>query len=246
MGGAVSAVRSAVRGFVVDVGKFIVKKGVSFVGGKIPIIGGAMADWVNGKIGGRFAKGGELQMGYNPNGDPSMIVKNKADLKKLIEKFPDLALKYGLTPEKVNNFQVKSVANETETQQKTALEEDQGEKKADEYAGNASINKSLALKRGGRVRARSESPKPMKSMRKPKAMAIPTAMPVSKAKAPKAKAPKAKPKSTKPNNNPWLAHLWDFRNTKGQGMGMSYKDAMKAAALTYNRADMLKKNKSLQ
>ena len=158
MGGAVSAVRSAVRGFVVDVGKFIVKKGVSFVGGKIPIVGGMMADWVNGKIGGRFAKGGRLQMGYNPNGDPVMMIQNKANLLALMAKFPDLALKYGLTPDKVNNFQVKSVASQGETQRKTALEEDQGEVKEDEYAGNASINKSLALKRGGRARARSESP----------------------------------------------------------------------------------------
>jgi hypothetical protein len=246
MGGVASAVNS-VKNFVVDVGKFIVKKGVSYAGGKIPVIGGAMADWVNSKIGGRFAKGGDVLIKYNPTGMPQLLIKNKNDLIKLVRDFPDLALKYGLTSEKVSNFQVKTLSSDTKTQEKTALEQDQGEKKEGEVNENALINKSLALKRGGRVRR--ESPKMVKNA---KGMLIPASVPKPKeakpkeAKAKEAKPKEAKPKSTKPNNNPWLAHLWDFRNTKGQGLGMSYKDAMKAAALTYNRADMLKKYKSLQ
>ena len=101
-------VASAVKGFVVDVGKFVLKKGVSYLGGKVPIIGGWIADKINNQIGGRFAKGGMI--GYAKGGDVGakfQQIMNAAQLMKLVKAFPELAKKHGITEDKLTVWQQK-------------------------------------------------------------------------------------------------------------------------------------------
>jgi hypothetical protein len=202
-------VASAVKGFVVDVGKFVLKKGVSFLGGKIPIVGGWIADKINNQIGGRFAKGGMI--GYAKGGDVGakyLQIMNAAQLMKLVRTFPELAKKHGITEDKLTVWQQKYSPDENATQVKTALEQDQGEKKADEYAANPDVNKSLALKKGGKV------------------MMATGGM----AKCAKGGAMSVGVKKT----NPWLEHVKAFRAT-AKGKAMSYSDALKSAKLTYKK-----------
>jgi len=95
MGGAVGK-------FIVSVGKMALKGVTSGVLGAVPFIGGHLADYINSK----YAVGGELTqpLGVKPDvpeGTKLKEIKTPAQLKKLIQDFPEEAKKVGLTVEKV-------------------------------------------------------------------------------------------------------------------------------------------------
>jgi hypothetical protein len=95
MGGAVGK-------FIVSVGKMALKGATSGVLGAVPFIGGHLADYINSK----YAVGGELTqpLGVKPDvpeGTKLKEIKTPAQLKKLIQDFPEEAKKVGLTVEKV-------------------------------------------------------------------------------------------------------------------------------------------------
>ena len=141
MGNAIKAV----KGFVVDVGKFIVKKGVSYMGGKVPFVGGWIADKINSKIGGRFAKGGMIGYEGVPDGFKPTVISDIEDLDALMLRFPELAKKYGLTRDKINRWQAKYSPDALDTQ-KTSVGEGDDSKEPDLI-----IDKTLALKKGGKM-----------------------------------------------------------------------------------------------
>ena len=141
MGNAIKAV----KGFVVDVGKFIVKKGVSYMGGKIPFVGGWIADKINNRIGGRFAKGGMIGIEGVPPGFRQTVINNQQDLQDLIDAFPEIAQKYGLTPDKINRWQAKYSPDALDTG-KTKVGEEKDSKEPD-----VEIEKTMALKKGGKM-----------------------------------------------------------------------------------------------
>jgi len=74
------------------------------------LIGGPLANWINSK----FAKGsydiGALNV-PNPKGLPTKLVSTPAQLKSLVKQFPDMAVKSGLTVEKIDE-QVKEAKGE--------------------------------------------------------------------------------------------------------------------------------------
>jgi hypothetical protein len=90
--------------FVGDVAKAGLKGATSYVlGTYIPFVGGHIANYINSK----YAKGGVLMdVGGNPPDLPEGFKPKKIDtpaqLKSLVEKFPDLAQKAGLTVEKID------------------------------------------------------------------------------------------------------------------------------------------------
>jgi hypothetical protein len=207
MGNAIKAVKS----FVIDVGKFVVKKGVSFVGGKIPIVGGWIADRINDKIGGRFANGGKIGYMGGDGSQPEVMINNLKDLMKLVKKYPEIAVKYGITIPKIMEYQEKYSADEKASQTKTSLETGKDEVKREEddlgpnLTPNPVSNKQLALKKGG----------------------------VMMAKGGMAKCAKGGSVGIK-KTNPWLEHVKAFRAT-AKGKAMSYSDALKSAKLTYKK-----------
>lgn len=90
--------------FVGDVAKAGLKGATSYVlGTYIPFVGSHIANYVNSK----YAKGGVLMdVGGTPPDLPEGFKPKKIDtpaqLKSLVEKFPDLAQKAGLTVEKID------------------------------------------------------------------------------------------------------------------------------------------------
>ena len=141
MGNAIKAV----KGFVVDVGKFIVKKGVSYMGNKIPFVGGWIADKINAKIGGRFAKGGMLGYEGVPDGFKPTYISDIRSLKALIDAFPEQAEKYGITEDKINRWQAKYSPDALDTGKTKVGEE------ADSKEPDVKIEKTIALKKGGKM-----------------------------------------------------------------------------------------------
>lgn len=87
-----------VSGFIKDVAKTVAKAGTSYVLGKIPVIGTPVADYLNRQ----YAKGGKVipfADGGIVSDKPKMVINTPAQLISLVKKVPDIADKYGLTPE---------------------------------------------------------------------------------------------------------------------------------------------------
>jgi hypothetical protein len=94
---------ASVGKFVVSVGKMALKGVTSGVLGAVPFIGSHLADYINSK----YAVGGELSVPIGakpdvPEGTKLKEIKTPAQLKKLIQDFPEEARKAGLTVEKVD------------------------------------------------------------------------------------------------------------------------------------------------
>ena len=92
-----------VTSFVKDVAKEGLKGATSYVlGTYIPYVGGHLASYINS----RYQKGGVLEIGGTPpelpEGMKAKEISTPAQLKSLIQKFPEQASKAGLTIEKVN------------------------------------------------------------------------------------------------------------------------------------------------
>lgn len=91
-----------VSGFVKDVAKTVAKAGTSFVLGKIPVIGSPVADFLNRQ----YAKGGKVipfADGGVVSDKPKMVINTPAQLISLVKKVPEIADKYGLTPELIQS-----------------------------------------------------------------------------------------------------------------------------------------------
>lgn len=83
-----------VSGFVKDVGKAVAKGAISFVGGKIPVVGPILAN----KINEQFAKGGKVvAMADGGVAGPKMAINSPSQLISLIKKAPEIAQKHGLS-----------------------------------------------------------------------------------------------------------------------------------------------------
>lgn len=83
-----------VSGFVKDVAKQAAKGAISFVGGKIPVIGPILAN----KINEQFAQGGKVvAMADGGMAGPKMMINSPAQLMSLIKKAPEIAQKHGLS-----------------------------------------------------------------------------------------------------------------------------------------------------
>lgn len=97
MGGAVGK-------FIGGVAKTALKGATSAVLGGIPYVGGALASGINGL----YAEGtGDLKAGLPANiklkeGEKGIAINTPAQLKDLVNKFPDQAKKAGLTIEKID------------------------------------------------------------------------------------------------------------------------------------------------
>lgn len=87
-----------VSGFVKDVAKAASKGATSFVLGKIPIVGGMLADKINSlyKAGGKVVA---LADGGVVSNKPKMVINTPQQLLSLVNKVPEIAEKHGLTPE---------------------------------------------------------------------------------------------------------------------------------------------------
>lgn len=101
-----------VSNFVKDVGKAMAKGATSFVLGKVPVVGNIAANWLNKqyKAGGvvtAFADGGAV-----PPGMKTMAINTPAQLISLVKKVPDIADKYGLTPELIKAEVAKAKSGE--------------------------------------------------------------------------------------------------------------------------------------
>ena len=92
---------NAVKTFATNIAKSAAKGIISYAGGHIPLIGGPLANWINSK----FAKGsydiGALNV-PNPDNLPTKLVSTPAQLKSLVKQYPDMAVKSGLTIEKID------------------------------------------------------------------------------------------------------------------------------------------------
>lgn len=90
-----------IKDFFVDAGKAIAKAGTSALGAMVPIIGKPLADKVNSM----YRKGGKAMKfdmgGVVPAGLKAKVVNTPAQLMAVIEKFPELAEKHGLTVDAV-------------------------------------------------------------------------------------------------------------------------------------------------
>ena len=90
---------ASVGRFVASVGKMALKGVTSGVLGAVPFIGSHLADYINSK----YDVGGELGNKPDvPEGTKLKEIKTPAQLKKLIQDFPEEAKKAGLTVEKVD------------------------------------------------------------------------------------------------------------------------------------------------
>jgi len=98
-----------------DALKWVAKKGISWVGSKIPIIGTPIADAINS----RFAKGGKIHKfedgglvnKLKEEGIKTQVINTPAQLVAAIKKFPEAASKAGLTVEMVNDAKNEKVGN---------------------------------------------------------------------------------------------------------------------------------------
>ena len=91
-----------VSGFVKDVAKTVAKAGTSFVLGKIPIVGNALAN----KINSMYKKGGVvvgLADGGVVSDKPKMVINTPAQLISLVKKVPEIASKYGLSEQVIKD-----------------------------------------------------------------------------------------------------------------------------------------------
>lgn len=90
---------ASVGKFVASVGKMALKGVTSGVLGAVPFIGSHLADYINSK----YDVGGELGAKPDvPAGTKMKEIKTPAQLKKLIQDFPEEAKKAGLSVEKVD------------------------------------------------------------------------------------------------------------------------------------------------
>jgi len=98
---------NAVRGFAKNVATAAAKGVITWVGGKVPIIGGPIAGYINSK----FSKG-SYDIGSPgvaiPEGMKTKEVTTPAQLISLVKKFPDIADKSGLTVEAIKEEVQKS------------------------------------------------------------------------------------------------------------------------------------------
>ena len=102
--------------------KWVAKKGISWVGGMVPVIGTPIANAINSS----FAKGGKvmnfadggLVTKLKEEGIKTQVVNTPAQLIAAIKKFPDAAAKAGLTVEMVKDAkeQVGNAPSKMETQ----------------------------------------------------------------------------------------------------------------------------------
>ena len=97
--------------FVADVAKTVAKAGTSFVLGKIPVVGSAAADYINRQ----YAMGGMVKCladGGVVSDKPKMVINTPAQLISLVKKVPQIASKYGLTPELIRSEVAKNKEGE--------------------------------------------------------------------------------------------------------------------------------------
>ena len=129
-----SAVSNFISNAATSALKWVAKTGTSFVLGKVPVIGGPIADWLNRQYrkGGRvhtFADGGMLNK-LQEEGIKTQVINTPAQLIAAIKKFPAEAKKAGLTvamvkeakEEKLGNVMSKPV-EEAATESQEALKE---------------------------------------------------------------------------------------------------------------------------
>jgi hypothetical protein len=84
--------------FIGEVAKVVAKSATSYILNKVPVVGSAAADYLNKqyKMGG-MVKG--MADGGVVSDKPKMVINTPAQLISLVKKVPDIANKYGLTPE---------------------------------------------------------------------------------------------------------------------------------------------------
>ena len=136
MGGAVS---NFVKNAATDALKWVTKRGISWVGDKIPIIGTPIANAINSsfKKGGvckAYADGGMVNK-LKEEGIKTQVVNTPAQLIAAIKKFPEAAQKAGLTVEMVKEAKDQKVGN---TMSKPVEEEP------------TAVKEAPMMKRGGR------------------------------------------------------------------------------------------------
>ena len=90
---------NSAKKFVGDVAKAAAKGAISYAGGKIPFIGGYLANWINSKFAAGGAVGNALPTGMLENGKE---IGTAEQLKALVREFPDIAAKAKLTVEKID------------------------------------------------------------------------------------------------------------------------------------------------
>jgi hypothetical protein len=98
-----------------DALKWVAKKGISWVGAKIPIIGTPIADAINrtfkkGGVCKAYADGGVVEK-LKEEGIKTQVVNTPAQLIAAIKKFPEAAQKAGLTVEMVKDAKDQKVGN---------------------------------------------------------------------------------------------------------------------------------------
>jgi hypothetical protein len=98
-----------------DALKWVAKKGISWVGAKIPIIGTPIADAINrtfkkGGVCKAYADGGVVEK-LKEEGIKTQVVNTPAQLIAAIKKFPEAAQKAGLTVDMVKDAKDQKVGN---------------------------------------------------------------------------------------------------------------------------------------
>lgn len=92
---------NAVKSFAKNVATAAAKGVVSWAGGKIPIIGGPIANWINSKYAVGTSNLGTVGDVKVPEGMQSKLVSTPAQLQALVKQFPDQAMKAGLTADMI-------------------------------------------------------------------------------------------------------------------------------------------------
>lgn len=96
--------------------KWVAKKGISYVGAQVPIIGTPIADYINTKFkaGGKiakFAEGGVMEAKLQDEGIKTQTINTPEQLISAIKKFPAEAKKAGLTIEMVKEAKAEKMGN---------------------------------------------------------------------------------------------------------------------------------------
>lgn len=100
--------------------KWVAKKGISYVGAQVPVIGTPIADWINTKFksGGKiakFAEGGVMEAKLQEEGIKTKTINTPEQLISAIKKFPAEAKKAGLTIEMVKEAKAEKMGNAQST-----------------------------------------------------------------------------------------------------------------------------------
>jgi len=107
-----------VSSFVKDVGKGILKGGISTVGAMVPIIGGPLASAINS----RFAIGGDVgSTSHVPDGVKTKTISTVGQLESLVKKYPEIAKKHGLSVEKIQEHVEDAKKEKTEAKESKAI-----------------------------------------------------------------------------------------------------------------------------